>query len=426
MNLLALVTMAMREVRASRTRNFISALGIAFGVGTLLIVVGLGLGARQLVLREVVRELPVDMVEVVPKQLDLGLFKVGSLLGGAKIDDSTVQQLEALAEVEAAYPKLEVDIPLGARGGKRFFGRAIYTDIFMEGVPAELLREELGEDFEVADGVVPVLISNQLIEIFNRSVAPNLGIPALTGETLKGLAFELRFGRSVMMGSRGAKKVGYEKAAVAGVSRWAMPVGSTVTLETAKRILRDYSGQEDDFTYKSVVLRARSAADVPAIAATVAELGLDIDETAKRTADVMTTMTGLASSIGILVLILAGLNIAHSFFASLSERRRELAIFRAVGAKRSHLVVFVLAQAVIVGLLGGVMGVVGAYLARMGIDAAAVTLLPEFPFKPDSFFFMPVWVSALGIAAAVAAGCFGALWPAIATARAPVSEALSE
>ncbi len=426
MNLPSLLGMATREVRASRARNFISTLGIALGVGTLLVVVGLGLGARQLVLREVVRELPVNMVEVVPEQLDLGLFKVGSLLGGTKIDDSMVQQLEALPQVEKAYPKLDVDIPLGARGGQRFFGRSIYTDIFMEGVPSELLREELGDDFEGDADVVPVVISNQLIEIFNRSVAPNLGIPALTGETLKGLQFELRFGRSVMMGTRGASKTGYEKAAIAGVSRWAMPMGSTVPLETAKRILKDYAGQSGDYDYKSVVLRARSAADVPVIAARVDELGLDVDETAKRTADVMTTMTGLASSIGVLVLILAGLNIAHSFFASLTERRRELAIFRAVGAKRSHLVIFVLAQAAIVGLFGGVMGVIGAYLVRIGIDAAATAWLPEFPFKPETFFYMPLWIPALGILAAVLAGCFGALWPAISAARAPVSDALSE
>ncbi|MEO1171818.1 MAG: ABC transporter permease [Myxococcota bacterium] len=428
MNLGALVSMAGREVRASKARNLISALGIAFGVGTLLVVVGLGLGARQLVLKEVVRELPVDMIEVVPKQLDLGLFKLGagSVFGGPTMDDALVRQLEALAQVERAYPKLEVNIPLGARGGERFFKRAIYTDIFLEGVPAELLETDTGPGLTRANGYVPVVISNQLIEIFNRSVAPNLGLPALTGETLKGLPFELRFGRSVMMGTTGATSVGSEPARVSGVSAYAMPMGATVTLEDAKRILRQYGGRNDNFEYKSVILRARNAADVPVIAAAVEELGFEVDDTARRTADVMTTMTLLASSIGFLVLFLAGLNIAHSFFASLSERRRELAIFRAVGAKRNHLVVFVLAQAVIVGLVGGVLGVFGGYGARALIDAAATQWLPDFPFKPDTFFYMPAWIAGLGVLAAVSAGCLGALWPAVAAARAPVSEALSE
>lgn len=428
MNLGALVSMAGREVRASKARNLISALGIAFGVGTLLVVVGLGLGARQLVLKEVVRELPVDMVEVVPKQLDLGLFKLGagSMFGGPKMDDALVSQLEALTEVVQVYPKLEVNIPLGARGGERFFKRAIYTDIFLEGVPAELLESDGATGLADVEGYVPVIISNQLIEIFNRSVAPNLGLPALTGETLKGLPFELRFGRSVMMGTTGAKSVGIEPARIAGVSAYAMPMGATVPLSSAKRILQQYGGRGDNFEYKSVILRARNAADVPRIAAAVEELGFEVDDTAKRTADVMTTMTLLASSIGLLVLVLAGLNIAHSFFASLSERRRELAIFRAVGAKRSHLVIFVLTQAMIVGLVGGVLGVGGGYGARLLIDAAATRWIPDFPFKPDTFFYMPAWIAAVGIAAAVFAGCLGALWPAISAARAPVSDALSE
>lgn len=428
MNLLSLASMALREVQNSRARNLISAMGIALGVGTLLIVVGLGLGARELVLREVVRELPVDMIEVVPKQLDLGLFKLGagSILGSSPIDDSTVQQLESLSTVERVYPRLAVDVPLGARGGERFFKRAIYTDVFMEGIPEELLTPELGETWGDDRESIPVAISNQLIEIFNRSVAPRLNLPALTSETLKGFGFQLRFGRSVMMGTKGAKQQGSEPGRIAGVSRYAMPLGITVPLTTAKRILRDYGGRDGDYAYKSVIVRARNAADVPKIAAAVAELGLDIDDTARRTADVMTAMTWLASSVGVLVLLLAGLNIAHSFFASLSERRRELAIFRAVGAKRSHLVTFVLLQAAIVAVSGGVVGVLSAYGVRELIDTAATRLIPDFPFKPETFFFMPFSVAVLGIVAAIVAGCLGALWPAVATARAPVAEALSE
>lgn len=428
MKLVHLISMAFREVKASRSRNLISAFGIAFGVTTLLVVVGLGLGARRWVLKEVVRELPVNMVEVVPKQLDMGLFKLGAgaVFGGPKLDDVLVERLEALPEVERVFPKLEIDLPLGARGGQRFFKRSIYSDIFIEGVPLELLEPELGAGFAIPPEVIPVVISSQLIEIFNRSVAPNLGLPALTGETLKGLRFELQFGRSVMMGTTGAMRVGTEPAQIVGVSRYAMPVGATVPLQVAKRIVRQYGGDGRDTEYKSLILRAAHAADVPAIVRQVEQMGFDIDNTAKRTADVMTTITWLASSVGFLVLALAGLNIAHSFFAALTERRRELAIFRAVGAKRSDLIMFVLAQATTVGVVGGATGVAGAYTARIVLDGAASRWLPDFPFKPDSFFFIPASVAIGGMIAACLAAGLGALGPAIWAARAPIHESLSE
>ena len=39
---------------------------------------GVALGARDIVLKEVVRGLPVDTIEVVPRTVDLGLFRVGT------------------------------------------------------------------------------------------------------------------------------------------------------------------------------------------------------------------------------------------------------------------------------------------------------------------------------------------------------------
>ena len=46
-----------------------------------------------------------------------------------------------------------------------------------------------------------------------------------------------------------------------------------------------------------------------------------------------------------------------------------------------------LGEAAAVGLLGGVSGVVLARLAGWGVDLLSRTVLPEFPFKPDSYFW---------------------------------------
>ena len=124
--------------------------------------------------------------------------------------------------------------------------------------------------------------------------------------------------------------------------------------------------------------------------------------------------------------LLAALNIAHSFVAMLAERRRELGILRAVGASRSDLLGVVLLQASFLGAAGGFFGVIAGWLVCTIADASAGVLLPDFPFKPKSFFELPWWLALAALFAAVLAACIGAAWPAIRTARLRVTDALAD
>lgn len=431
MRLKAAIYLAQQDLGAGRARSIIAAVGIALGVGVLLVVASLGLGVRDVVLKEVVRELPVDMIEVLPRSMDLGLFQAESLFGGTRLNGETLGALRSLPQVEAAYPELKVRIPMGARGGERIFGRPLYTELFMSGVPESLVGlEGFAHPPDAGEGippVIPVVISNQLIEVFNSSVAPALGIPKLTDTTLNGFEFDIVLGRSMMLGTRGAAGQGVHRARIVGTSPHAMRLGVTVPLETARQILRRYGGEGDDNeVYGGVLVKARSPREIPAITAAVSSMGLSVDETAERTSNLLTAATALASLLGLLVLALAALNIAHAFFASLSERARELAILRAVGARRLDLVLIVEAQALMLGFVGGILGLVVAHLTTMAIDRAAAVWIPHFPFKPDTFFAHSMTLDALALGAAMLAAALGALWPALMAARRSVSTVLAE
>jgi len=423
-----LMHLAAADLTAARGRAAIAAIGIAMGISVLMVIIGLGLGVRELVLKEVVRQLPVDTIEVIPKTLNLGLFELDSagLLGGRGLNPDTVERLAHLPGVRAALPKLDVHVPMGARGGARLFGHALYSDVFMMGVPEELVKDEVGPGFVPQAGYIPVVVSDQLLDIYNSSVAPAVGTPRLTAQTLKGFEFELDFGRSLMMGAKGASKSGEERARLLGVSRYAMRLGVTVPIDTARRILNEYGpAGVDHERYSAIVLKAESPSAVPAIIRSVEAMGLAVDQSAKRAGNVLLAATLLAAFVGLLVLALAGLNIAHSFYAQLSERQRELAILRAVGASRRDLVLIVLAQALLLGTIGGLCGIAGALGVAALLDWCVRTFLAEFPFMPSSFFVLPVWLCLCGLAAAALACALGALAPALRAARASVARGLS-
>jgi ABC-type antimicrobial peptide transport system permease subunit len=121
----------------------------------------------------------------------------------------------------------------------------------------------------------------------------------------------------------------------------------------------------------------------------------------------------------------AAINIAHSFFRVVAERRREIGVLRAIGAAAADVRRLVLAEAAAIGLCGGAVGIALARLAALLIDAASRRFVPDFPFKPDSYFTFgwPLLAGALGCS--ILACMAGAWWPARAAAHLEPAEALA-
>jgi ABC-type antimicrobial peptide transport system permease subunit len=88
-----------------------------------------------------------------------------------------------------------------------------------------------------------------------------------------------------------------------------------------------------------------------------------------------------------------------------------------VGATSGDVALLIVGEAAAIGLLGGAIGAGVARAAAALGDWAAVKYLPEFPFKPDTFFSFPWWVLLGGVALGVLASLIGAYPPARGAAK---------
>ena len=160
----------------------------------------------------------------------------------------------------------------------------------------------------------------------------------------------------------------------------------TQVTSDAKRLLRVRHklrpDQEDDFTVRNQ---------------------LDIAKIQEGTADSMTMMLLAIASISLLV---GGIGIMNILLVSVTERTREIGIRMAVGAKRWHILLQFLVEAVILGAMGGLIGIV------TGIDGAqTASRFAGWPtiVSPESL------VVAFGFSALV--GVFFGLYPANKASR---------
>ena len=99
---------------------------------------------------------------------------------------------------------------------------------------------------------------------------------------------------------------------------------------------------------------------------------------------------------------------------SVTERTREIGIRKAIGARRSDIVLQFLAEAVALTGMGGIIGMLFGWV---------VARSPALPF-PHSPLSVPTWAVALGIVVSVGIGLFFGIWPASKAARLDPVEAL--
>jgi len=129
----------------------------------------------------------------------------------------------------------------------------------------------------------------------------------------------------------------------------------------------------------------------------------------------ITAMTFLVmivlSSIGLLV---GGIGVMNIMLVSVTERTKEIGIRKAIGAKRSDIIIQFLSEAASLTVAGGIIGLLIGY----GISLLARLAFPSMPTA------VPLWAAASGVIMSIAVGVFFGIWPASKAAAMDPVEAL--
>ena len=126
--------------------------------------------------------------------------------------------------------------------------------------------------------------------------------------------------------------------------------------------------------------------------------------------------TNVLLMISVMVTVVAAVSILVSIYNSISARRREIAILRALGATRATILSLICLEAALIGLIGGVLGVLGGHLIAAGGSVYLRQMMGEgiswLAFGPGEAVYLGIVV-----ALAVLAG----LVPALKAYQTPVA-----
>jgi putative ABC transport system permease protein len=139
------------------------------------------------------------------------------------------------------------------------------------------------------------------------------------------------------------------------------------------------------------------------------------EEILKTTSSILGAITKVIGAVVGIALLVGGIGIMNIMLVTVKERTREIGVRKAVGARRSDVLIQFLIEAMTLSSLGGLIGIaVGWGLGILGAQA-----IPGFPAA-----HVPFWAMVLGFGFASVVGVFFGVYPAAKAASIDPIEAL--
>jgi putative ABC transport system permease protein len=177
----------------------------------------------------------------------------------------------------------------------------------------------------------------------------------------------------------------------------------------------------------TIWFKAKDAASLPILSKTIDDMKRN-SGTPTRTqteeafatmfADMMGGLKEYINGVGVAVLAALVLICFVSLSMSVRERTTEIAVLRAIGFRKPHVLFMVLAESLLIAAVGGLISTIGAklFFDRFDVSPYLAGFVP--------LFYIPWPVAIWGMVGALAVGLVSGVVPAILAARVPVVDGL--
>ena len=386
-----IVRVALGALRANKLRSLLTMLGIVIGVAAVIAVVALGTGAQSAV-RDRISSLGTTLLTVMPGQ-QRGM-------GGVSFDQSMKLTMDDAAALEERAPSITAVQPeMTSRLQVQYLNQNTNTSIVgttSNYLPVRKYELQAGRMFTTAEDM-----GRQRVAVLGPAVLEAFGVnspDAIIGENvrIRGIQFTV---------------IGVLKSKGQAMP-WGNPDDQVLVPITTGRFRLFGSDR-----LRSISVLAESEEKIPDAMADVQRVlrrehrlaqGRPDDFQIRSQADFLNTLgettqvfTYLLSGIAAVSLLVGGIGIMNIMLVSVTERTREIGIRKALGATKANILMQFLIEAVVLCLLGGLIGAL--------VGSGGATAMSRF-FNWNTII-SPAAILASFVFSAVVGVLFG-VWPA--------------
>ncbi|OAZ46745.1 ABC transporter permease [Paenibacillus polymyxa] len=375
MNLMETIRVSMNSLTTNKMRSFLTILGIIIGVAAVIAIMAIGNGSKASI-KEEINKLGNNVLLVAPvmpmTEEEINQDTLPSFTW------TDVEALEQKSSIAAMMPRI-------SNSSKAAWGRYNYNATIV-GTSASFYK---AKKFSFAEGRtftndemdkrrnVAILESQAVVRLFGGDTQNVLGrtiqikqipfkvIGVLNTQPVTNLSYstndQIYIPATTMMNRLGEKNItGLE---VSAKSPGLMGQAQSDILESLRMTHQLKPSEPDQFQVMSLSEAAGAASGVDNI------------------------MTSLLGGVAAISLVVGGIGIMNIMMVSVIERTKEIGIRKAIGAKPRDIMIQFLSEAVIFGLLGGMLGVVTGIGASKIIEATAHMTI-EFTISPILYSFL--------------------------------------
>ena len=397
------VQIAIESIMANQLRSILTALGIIFGVAAVITMLAIGRGAQQEILEQI-KMVGVNNIMITP------VFEASE---GNGSDDNggkkqvrkfspglTLKDLEAIKEVVPTVNMLSAEIELNSyviKGGKRASAKLLgvsneYFEIFNlplhegsffndyqeeNGIPVCVIGANIKNKFFSKENPIGKYIKFdkvwlKIVGVLDKNEVDltrfeNIGVNVMNDNIYVPVKTMLmRYQNRALVASRIKGSEGMIMGQGFTISFGGGGGGSSNYHQLDRIIVQvNESSELSPSTDLLSRLMLRRHEEVKDFEITVPELLLKQEQ---RTKDIFNIVLGAIASISLLV---GGIGIMNIMFASVMERIKEIGTRLAIGAQKRDIVVQFLSEAVLISVIGGLIGVIIGIVASFMITKFA-------------------------------------------------------
>lgn len=371
-----MIKLALQNIKEKKLRTLLAATSIAIGTGSLILFLTLSSGIKNATFDELEKKSPLTQITVRPK------VKSGNLLSlmtasGNKLAKESVEPISDIDGVKAVYPEIQfnnfssIEVEL--------FDVSLMSDAMIFGVPKGFISDSLKDEsiWDKEFEPFPALVPRRILDLYNLTIAAPQGLPALTEENLIGK--ELTFFPNYSTFFPGANSKSEEiRLKVAGFSDKINIIGITLPSNVVNKLNKKYSPTKEGKIIE-IFVETTDPTKTESVAKEIEKMGFNTQYFQKNLQEVETKLNYLAFSlaaISITILITSAIAIIGTFLATIAERKKEIGLFRALGATKKQIQKLILMEAGLIGISGSILGCGIGYIGIAIINKFASENLP--------------------------------------------------